>query len=83
MFADSFKESLVHLKKILLDMDVLRTPDQSVSNLAFVSKVMEKVVAMRLYRHMGVSMISWKSSRVHTRSLTAQRQAWVGFRATF
>jgi len=56
MFPESLKEALVHplLKKILLDMDIFKNY-RPVSNLAFVSKVMEKVAAIRLYKHMNIN----------------------------
>ena len=55
MFPDSLNKAFVHpLKKILLDMDIFKNY-RPVFNLAFVSKVSEKTVAMRLYRHMDIN----------------------------
>ena len=51
---DSLKEGLVHplLKKILLDTSKNYRP---ISNLAFVLKVMKKVAAVQLYKHMDIN----------------------------
>jgi hypothetical protein len=53
---DSLKAALVHplLKKTLLDWDVLKNY-RPVSNLAFVSKVIEKAVALQLFNHMATN----------------------------
>lgn len=53
IFPESYKEALLQplIKKILLDFDIFKNY-RPVSNLVFVSKVMEKAVAVRIFAHL-------------------------------
>ena len=64
------------IKKPTLDPEIL-TNYRPVSNLSFLSKIIEKVVARQLLDHMK------KNGSLHIKKLTVQRQLCFGCKTTF
>ena len=75
IFPASFKAAVVKplLKKPnCLDSEILKK-FRPVSNLTFLSKLIEKVIARRLFAHLQDNSIIWRNFNLHTKQNTVRK----------